>query len=50
MRAVPERAGEKNRQGLDAGSLHGKYEEHNPEIRHPIRDESGVEPTHHAIR
>ena len=42
MRAVPERAGEKNRRGLNACSIHGKYVEHNPEIRHPIRNESGV--------
>ena len=48
MGAVPERAGEKNRRGLDACSLHGKYVEHNPEIRHQVRDESRVEPAHHA--
>ena len=48
MRAVAERAGEKNRRSLDACSIHGKYGEHNPEIQHPIRDESGVKPAHHA--
>ena len=33
---------------FDACSFHGKKVEHNPEIRHPIRDENGVEPAHHA--
>ena len=48
MVTVPELAGEKDQRGLDSRSIHGKYVEHNPEIRHPISDESGVEPAHLA--
>ena len=38
MGTIPKRAGEKDRRGLDARSVHGEYVEHNPEIRHPVRD------------
>ena len=40
----------KNGSGTRENSIHGNYVEHNLEIRHPIRDESRVEPTHHARR
>ena len=44
MRTMPKRDGEKDRRGLNARSVHGEYVECNPAIRHPVRDESGVEP------
>ena len=48
MGTVQERAGEKNRRGLAACSLHGEYLEHNPEIWHSVRDKIGVESAHRA--
>ena len=44
MRTMPKRDEEKDRRGLNARSVHGEYVECNPAIRHPVRDESGVEP------